>query len=373
MKVKWNLLAAVFVVLSLAQTASADWTYVETNTTSFTQNTTGKGYLTDGVWTIPTTRKVRTADLTVSGTSAVCESEEPTIWDFTNITSKTYPNEGPWRVVSFTGCSGVNISELIAPDCIEIKNIVFRDCKFLKRVYMPNCTFLGQATFAGCELLETMYFPKVSTILSECFKSTGFKTFVWDFPLCRNVPYSMFAYCLSLSRVEFKIAITNISESAFYDLAPAAELYMPAEAPKTIGENAFANGRYPNVNESMQRIYLKANYEDWLEAFRAHHSVIMLSNSDELADFNDGWSDTFTIGGTVVTRYRADVIKQMDNDPDICSIDDNGTTTTEDDQVTILKKGLLAYAVRKATGNAKYCYGCWIFKMPEKGLKVIVR
>ena len=137
---------------------------------------------------------------------------------------------------------------------------------------------------------------------------------------------------------------------------------------KAIGENAFANqGR-----EKANRIFLQGNYEAWLEAFKVNHHIIPLGNDAELAAFNDGWEEIAS--GTTI-RKRSHVIDQMIRDDDICRIEDINNTpkNSGDDKVTLLKRGLLAYAVRKHSGNASYSYGCWIFKVPREGLKVIVK
>lgn len=63
----------------------------------------------------------------------------------------------------------------------------------------------------------------------------------------------------------------------------------------------------------------------------------------------------------------------MRRDEDICQIEDINNTpkASGDDKLTLLKRGLLAYAVRKHSGNTSYSYGCWIFKVPKNGFKVM--
>ena len=105
--------------------------------------------------------------------------------------------------------------------------------------------------------------------------------------------------------------------------------------------------------------------EDWFDAFRMNYHVIPLGNAEELAAFNAGWSEVVS---AKVTRQRADVIRQMKRDPDICTIDaDNG------DRVTRLKKGVIAYVVRRHTGNAAYSYGCWVLREPSMGTRIMVQ
>ena len=66
---------------------------------------------------------------------------------------------------------------------------------------------------------------------------------------------------------------------------------------------------------------------------------IMLSNAEQCAKFNEGWSEAVS---DTVTRQRSHVIDQMKRDSDICQIDDNGTSKkTEDDKILVLTKGAL--------------------------------
>jgi hypothetical protein len=143
---------------------------------------------------------------------------------------------------------------------------------------------------------------------------------------------------------------------------------MPAEAPETIGALAFATTRDNSVTPygPAPRVYLQANVEDWLDVFRVNHHVIPLGNSAEIAAFNAGWSEA---ASATVTRKRSEVIAQMKKDPDICTID-----TDDGDRVTRLKKGVIAYAVRRHTGNGAYSYGCWILAAPSgRGLVIMVQ
>ncbi len=420
-----TILCAAAALFSSVHFAEASWIYTETNGVAFTANASGLGYLSNGVWTIPATRTKRKAELTVTGTGAVSTSTDATPWDFTTVKNESGEDR---PVVSFKSCSGVNVSEVIAPSCVSFSGQnVFQNCTSLRNVELsaafstfggarafagcsllerfspaimpnvttvngaafsgcaklkgplsfPNCTTVGTYAFTGCALLEGVSIPKVQTMsvgnsnreggqFSGC---ASFESFTWDFPDSHSpVPPSCFENCSSLSRVEIKTAVSDILGSAFKDIAPGAELYMPAEAPETIGALAFVTTRDNSVTPSgpAPRVYLQANVAEWLDVFRVNHHVIPLGNSTEVAAFNAGWSEAVS---ATVTRKRSDVIAQMKKDPDICTID-----TDDGDRVTRLKKGVIAYAVRRHTGNVAYSYGCWILAAPSgRGLVIMVQ
>lgn len=405
--------AVAAALFSVVHSAEASWVYTETNNAAF--NASGLGYLSNGVWTIPASRAKNTAKLTVTGTGAVSASTDATPWDFTTVKNESGDDR---PVVTFKSCSGVNVSEVIAPSCVSFSSQnTFQNCTSLTNVELsadfstfgnarafsgcsslerfsptnmpcvatvtgyafwgcaklkgslsfPNSTTVGLSAFNGCALLESVSVPKVESMTDDGRQFSGcasFESFVWDFPDYQGaVPQFCFENCSALARVEIKTAVSGISDSAFKNIAPGAELYMPAEAPETIGALAFANTASSGL---APRVYLQANAEEWLEAFEVNYHVIRLGNSAELAAFNAGWSEAVS---AKVTRTRADVIRQMKRDPDICTIDaDNG------DLVTRLKKGVIAYAVRRHTGNAAYSYGCWVLAAPSgRGLVIMVQ
>ena len=398
--------------MALAATcAQAQFIYTETNNVAF--NKGGLGYLSNGVWTLPAARTKSRTELTVTGTGAVSTSPDATPWNFTTVTN-AYGEDCP--VVAFKACSGVNVSEVIAPSCVSLVNQnafqsctsltnvafsaefstfaarAFSGCSSLERfspavmsnvtdvsgyafsgcaqlkgtLSFPNGTKVGLSAFRGCALLEGVSIPKMNTMTDDGGQFAGcasFESLVWDFPdYHSSVPSSCFEDCSSLARVEFKTAVTGFAGAAFKNIAPGAELHMAAEAPETIGNLAFAN---TSSTGNAPRIYLKANVEDWLDAFEVNYHVIPLGNAGELAAFNTGWSEAVSATGT---RKRADVIKQMKRDPDICTID-----ASNGDLVTRLKKGVIAYVVRRHTGNAAYSYGCWVLREPSMGTRIMVQ
>ena len=368
---------ALIAILALTlSSAFADWEYVETSGTSFNQS--GSGYLKDenSSWQVPATRSGKTYNLTVDFSTAsdinpLIQSEEPVVWDFTTVKTTTVKDkpETLCPVVTFKGCSGINIAGLIAPDCEKLGNTIFLKCTELKSIYLPKCTYLGQGTFAYCTSLETIDIPEFSTghsstrgsveLFCEC---TALKELTWNFPM--TVLYgSMFDGCSSLKKVVLETPITEFRGSVFQDIAPGAEIYMHSDAPSAIGENAFSNTK----NGATQRIYLQDNYDAWLAAFRQNHHVILLSNIDERAAFNAGWQSDEPYSGTKYRTRAGNVIPQMQRDPDICTVLDDDNQT-----VRFHKKGLLAFAMRKHSGTGA-CYGCWIFKVPETGFQISVR
>ena len=369
--------SALTAILALTlSSAFAGWEYVETSGTTY--NKGGSGYLKDGnsSWQMPVTRAPKTYNLTVDFSQTavwpIVSADTPVSWDFASVKTTTVKDqpESDCFVVNFKYCGGINISELIAPHCTQISaHSCFSECDFLKKVHLPECSSLSYSTFAECDLLESVYMPKLASVhnsggtFSGC---TGLKSFEWNMQGLTKVPSSCFAGCSSLARVDIKTPVITISGNAFKDIAPAAELYMPAAAPETIGENAFSNTKdCVSPKGPVQRIYLQDNFDEWLEIFRKNHHIIKLSNAQELAAFNAGWEEPVS---ATKTRTRSHVIDQMVRDPDICSID-----AEDGDRVTILKRNLLAYAVRRHDGTVSYSYGCWIFKVPKTGFQIIVR
>ena len=85
MEKSFNFLSAAAAAAFFAATHSveASWIYTETNGVAFKD--TGLGYLSNGVWTLSSTRTKNTAKLTVSGTGAVSTSTDATPWDFTTV------------------------------------------------------------------------------------------------------------------------------------------------------------------------------------------------------------------------------------------------------------------------------------------------
>lgn len=427
MKINANFLIAAISCLVSTFTVFADWEYVETNNVAF--KATGYGYLTDsaGIWKITAQRTKNSGKLTVDGRGAVCLSKEATPWNFTNVTDKPESGRDPAEVfvTTFKACQGVNISELIAPDCVSLSVAQsvypFKECTSLTNVELSvdfedfdtsafdGCTSLERFSpsvmdkviiisgyaFRGCEKLKVdLSFLNCTTVGNSAFARSGIKSvslpnlaelnttsgaifsgcknlesFVWNFPdYHAAIPYACFEGCSSLARIEIKTPVSEILANVFKDIAPGAEIFLPVEAPETIGALSFVN----TTTGPTHRLFLQGNYEAWLEAFKVNHHIIPLGNDAELAAFNAGWSEEALDGKT---RNRTDVIYQMERDEDICRIEDINNTpkNSGDDKVTLLKRGLLAYAVRKHSGNASYSYGCWIFKVPREGLKVIMK
>lgn len=427
MKINARSIVAAISSLVCIYTAFADWEYVETNNVAFKDM--GDGYLTDsaGIWKISAQRSKNSGKLTVDGRGAVCLSNEATPWNFTNVTDKPESGRAPADVFvsTFKACQGVNISELIAPDCVSLSvaksvypfkectsltnvelSVDFKDfdtsafdgCMSLERIspaVMDKVITISGYAFKGCEKLKVdLSFPNCTTVGNRAFAGSGIKSvslpklaelnttsgaifsgcknlesFVWNFPdYHAEIPYACFEGCSSLARIEIKTPVSVILANVFKDIAPGAEIFLPVEAPETIGALSFVN----STKGPTHRLYLSGNEDAWLKAFKVNHHIIPLGNAAELAAFNEGWSEEALNGKT---RQRAEVIDQMRRDEDICRIEDINDTpkTSGDDKVTLLKRGLLAYAVRKHDGTASYSYGCWIFKVPKNGFKVMVR
>jgi hypothetical protein len=280
---------------------------------------------------------------------------------------------------AFDGCTSLErISPAVMDKVITITGYAFRGCEKLKvDLSFPNCTKVGNTAFArsGIKSVSLPKLAELNTTSGAIFSGCkNLESFVWNFPdYHAEIPYACFEGCSSLARIEIKTPVSAIPANVFKDIAPGAEIFLPVEAPETIGALAFANTKDSIAPKGpTHRLYLSGNEDAWLKAFTANHHIIPLGNAAELAAFNEGWSEAALNGKT---RQRTEVIDQMKRDEDICRIEDikNTPKNSGDDKLTLLKRGLLAYAVRKHDGTASYSYGCWIFKVPKNGFKVMVR
>jgi hypothetical protein len=156
-----------------------------------------------------------------------------------------------------------------------------------------------------------------------------------------------------LNRVNFITPVVEIRGSAFANIAPGAELYMPLAVPDVFAEHAVGNkigGVYP-------RVYLQGNYEEWLAKMEENHYVVRKDK------FNT-WSGEY--GGR--PRTWDEVAKMMESDNEMCTVVGNKVTLNQG------VRGVLAFVLLRHSGQSiTDLWGFWVLKVPEKGLKVIVR
>ena len=229
MKINARSIVAAISSLVCIYTAFADWEYVETNNVAFKDM--GDGYLTDsaGIWKISAQRSKNSGKLTVDGRGAVCLSNEATPWNFTKVTDKPESGRAPADVFvsTFKACQGVNISELIAPDCVSLsvaKSVYpFKECTSLTNVELSvDFKDFDTSAFDGCMSLERIspaVMDKVITISGYAFKGCEKLKVDLSFPNCTTVGNRAFAGSGIKSVSLPKLAELNTTSGAIFPVA----------------------------------------------------------------------------------------------------------------------------------------------------------
>lgn len=454
------------------------WVYTEE---SVSNNGTGYGYVTDGVWHLYATRTKNTMDLTVSGETgkAFFYGLVPSPMDFSDVRNS---DGEKCRVTQIGGITHRNsgrylydyadmLTELIAPDCVgftynynfnvctSLTNVVLNEdftstteagfsgcsslttfsprilkCSLLQGRFFMNCkklagvlqfpactkfkgqafyssaieevhaplltvidgevfsqcqnlttvtssnalTQVGYAAFSGCTSLNPGFLEKIlnksiqyigASDLNSRYMGSEFNgctslagPLVWNFPdMATNVVNgNCFLNCSSLGRVEFKTPVVEFRSKSFYNIKPGAELYMHADVPSEISSQAIVgeNPPYP-------RVYLKDNVDGWLEAFGKYHHVI---RKEDFANEEFSVTPEVPACGNHPTRTWQNMVAKMALDTEVCDSEKDGNTVTK---VTMLKKGVIGFLLYHQSNHTEQ--GCWIFRVPETGFKVIVR
>ena len=323
-----------------------------------------------------------------------------------DLTPTTFGKVKKLSISSFAGCSKLP-GGLSFPGCTESGGSMFQNCTSIDIISLPILTNISSAAFSGCSNLKTLNLsPGVRYIGTGAFRDCAslpgdfFRTLLdkdieqlgngsytsgtkecfvgcssldgaidWNFPNLKTIQIkengvlidkpanivgkSLFSGCAKLNRVNFITPVVEIREGAFENIAPGAELYMQLEPPDVFASHAVGNkigGVYP-------RVYLQGNYEEWLAKMEENHYVV---RRDE---FNT-WSGEY--GGRL--RTWDEVAKMMESDNEMCTVVDN--------KVTLNKgvRGVLAFVLLRHNGQSiNDLWGFWVLKVPEKGLKVIVR
>ena len=328
-----------------------------------------------------------------------------------DLTPTTFSKVKKLSIGSFAGCSNLNLPDgLSFPECTSSGGSMFQNCTSIDNISLPKLNDISAATFSGCSNLKTLELsPGVRYIgtgafrdcaslpgdffrtlldkdieqlgdgnydsgMSDCFLNcSSFDGVIdWNFPNLKTIKMkdgeykpanivgkSFFSGCTKLNRVNFITPVVEIRGSAFANIAPGAELYMPLAVPDVFGAQAVGNktgGVYP-------RVYLKGNYEEWLAKMEETHYVVRKEK------FNT-WSGEFVDGDTTHVRKWAHVAEMIMWDQEMCTVD-------ADNKVTLNQgvRGVLAFVLKRSKDDNvfKSLYGFWVLKVPEKGLKVIVR
>jgi hypothetical protein len=152
-----------------------------------------------------------------------------------------------------------------------------------------------------------------------------------------------------MSKIEI---ISSLGGSAFADIAPGAELYMPKRVPETLG-SLFTG----SLIGPYQKVVLKDNYEGYLNKMSENHYVVRREDFNNRDIVFEGKSWEWDL-----------VAEKMSSDTVICTV---GTDKT----VSLKVRNVLAFIIEKDSAQNKAsnlsCF--WVMKKPKKGFKVIVR
>ena len=300
------------------------------------------------------------------------------------------------NISCFSGCASLK-GGFSFPDCTTLADGIFNGCELLDNISLPKVTSLSATSFSGCANLKTLEisddvsllgnsaFSGCSSLSGDFFRKmldeditqlgngnydSGYKSVFtgcalldrveWNFPKMsvdakgndvNIVGFGLFQNCTKLSRVDFITPVKEIRGSAFAEIAPGAELYMPETVPESLGALFTGNlrGPYPKV-------VLKDNYDDYLNKISENNYVVRRE------DFNN--RDIEFEGKS----WKWDLVaEKMSSDTVICTV---GTDKT----VSFKVRNVLAFVIEKSGDNKASNLTCfWVMKTPKKGFKVIVR
>lgn len=259
------------------------------------------------------------------------------------------------------------ITAFIAPELTDIGEGVFVECSKLSTVSSPKVLRIGNQAFQNCTSLTTEslngLLHKGVLILGSneidnqqylflgCTAITG--PIVWNLPsLTTNVvAKGMFRNCTSLKEVRFVTDVARIKDYAFRDIASGASIYMPLTAPAVYGERAVSrsSGNYPKV-------YLKGNHDEWLNAMREKHTVILKE------DFNN--SDKWVLNESNVPNATKEKVRAA-------MIADGAMCVEAENKIRTVDRNVIAFVAYY--GNNNETGFCWVLKIPEQGFRIIVR
>lgn len=235
--------AAVALVSSI-HSASASWTYTETNGTEAVVVDTskaGKGSLTDGVWTFYTTRAKGTKNLTVDASKGgvAIATESPASIDFTDIADG-------YKLVAFTGRRNADsplckyATEFIAPDCTKLSGEdAFSGNTSLTKVVLckDGAAIPNHRMFSNCKNLAT-FEPRVITgepgqLFTDCSSLEG----DFEFPDAKTMPGNIFNGCSKLGGVKAE-NVTTVGQGAFGSCVNLSNIVLSSSV-EYIGNYAF--------------------------------------------------------------------------------------------------------------------------------------
>ena len=332
--------------------------------------------LTDGVWTFEGIGLAKDGvSMTVKGSSAIKKPDVPSKLDFSDVKDSSGK---ALKVVTLGGFQGLNVSEVIAPDCTAFSGQnCFFTCKDLKRVVLAEdfgnlggarafsgCTSLEEfsprilqvngvtgSAFASCSKLPGSFvLPKCTSVGKHAFSDCALLESV-SAPLVDEILEGAFSGCESMSVFCFEAKAEAIEKEAFAEIAPGALLYMHAEPPETIGSIFVGNLKAP-----FTKVVLKDNYDAWLDKIAETHYVVRKEefNNRDMAFDGKTWNWAFVAG-------------KMGGDTEMCSV-------AADKTVSVKAKGVLAFVLEKSGDKqAANLSSFWVLKAPKSGFAIKVR
>lgn len=316
----------------------------------------------------------------VKGSMETNKPETPKPLDFSDVKDT---NGKALKVVSLSGFGGLNVSEVIAPECTGFSGQnCFYECTSLRKVILNSAfnDFGGARAFSGCTSLEefeprtllvtevlgsafsrceklsgTFYLPNCTLIKTYAFSGCKLLTPVMA-PKVTEIQEGAFSGCLSMSEIRISAVV---GDNVYKDIFPGANVYMADEVPESLGLGFIGNltGPFPKL------ICSNKNLNDCLDKIKVNHHVILKKQ------FNTDLGQEFEYKEGNYRSWET-IAKKMASDDLMCEFD--GT-----DKISLKKeisKSVIAFVLQKS-GNKHLTdlVSFWIIKSPNEGFKVIVR
>lgn len=227
-----------------ATSGDAAWTYTETEVV----NGTGKGSITDGVWTFYAERaKGATDELTVDASKGMSiNPAQPAKIDFSEI-------EDGYKVVKFVGVRNTQsplvlyTTEFIAPDCVNLsgqeifypgnaKNTTLTKIQLCEDAVI---TLGSDRMFKNCTSLSSFSPRKIAngTLQIDMFSGCSSLDGAFELTECTTINSSVFNGCSKLGGIKAENAI-NVGQSSFNGCSSLSNIVL-SSAVSTVGNYAF--------------------------------------------------------------------------------------------------------------------------------------
>lgn len=224
-----------------ATSSDAAWTYTETEVV----NGTGKGSITDGVWTFYAERaKGATDELTVDASKGMSiNPAQPAKIDFSEI-------EDGYKVVKFVGVRNTQsplvlyTTEFIAPHCVNLSGQeIFFGSTTLTKIQLREdavITLGSDRMFKNCTSLSSFSPRKIAngTLQIDMFSGCSSLDGAFELTECTTIRGSAFFGCSKLGGIKAENAV-SIEQSSFADCSSLSNVVMSSNI-ETIGVSAFS-------------------------------------------------------------------------------------------------------------------------------------